>query len=224
MGTPSVPRVALYARVSTTDQDCQLQLNDLQQFVTQRGWEVVGTYIDQGISGAKASRPELNRLMQDCRNGSVNVIVTFKLDRWARSMSHLVQSMQELAKLGVRFIVTTQGLDTDQSNPMAKLLTHLLGAFAEFERSLIAERTSAGMRVARARGKQIGRIRTKDFDNTEVVRLRESGMSWRAISSALQVPVSTVRDAFQASVVCGMVGNSPLCGGEPFRTAPGGAR
>jgi putative DNA-invertase from lambdoid prophage Rac len=187
---------ALYARVSTADQNCEMQLRELREYLDRRGWESAGEYVDTGYSGAKASRPELDRLMKDARRRRFDAVVVWKLDRWGRSLTHLVQSLQELTGVGVRFIAMTQNIDTDESNPMARLLLHLMGAFAEFERSMIQERTVAGVRAAKARGAVLGRPR-RVFRRDEVVRLRDvERKSWRAIARALALPVSTVRDAY----------------------------
>jgi DNA invertase Pin-like site-specific DNA recombinase len=133
MGTKTL-RAALYARVSTTDQDCSQQLHDLREYAAARGWTVHGEYVDNGHSGAKDTRPALNRLMATARARKIDAILTWKIDRWGRSMPHFVASVQELRSLGVRFIAITQGIDTDESNPASKLMLNLLIAFSEFER------------------------------------------------------------------------------------------
>src|SRR5262249_18366633 len=135
-------RVGIYARVSTTDQHCEQQLHELREYAKARRWKVEGEYVDHGVSGKKDSRPAMNRLMKAARQRAIDC---WKLDRWGRSMPHLVQSIQELKSLGVRFVAVSQGIDTDEGNPMAKLLLHLLSAFAEFEHDLIVERTRAGL-------------------------------------------------------------------------------
>src|SRR5215472_16658334 len=152
-------RVALYARVSTMDQHCEQQLHELRDYVKARGWKLEGEYIDHGVSGKKDSRPAMNRLMKEARQRTIDAVVCWKLDRWGRSMPHLVQSVQELKALGVRFVALSQGIDTDATNPMAKLLLHLLSAFAEFEHDLIVERTKAGLLRARREGRIGGRPR-----------------------------------------------------------------
>lgn len=192
-------RAALYCRVSTTDQNCEMQLRELREYIARRGWEPAGEYVDAGFSGAKTSRPELDHLMRDARERRVDAVLVWKLDRWGRSLAHLVHSVQELSSLGIRFIAVTQNIDTDESNPMARLLMHLMGAFAEFERSMIRERTVSGVRAAKARGKVLGRPR-RVFRRDEVLRLRAAGESWSAIAQQLGVAVSTVRDAYAENV------------------------
>lgn len=193
-------KAALYARVSTSDQNCEMQLRELREYCVRRGWDIAGEHIDTGWSGAKASRPQLDRLMQDARRRRFDTVLVWKLDRWGRSLAHLVQSIQELSGLGVRFIAITQNIDTDESNPMARLLMHLMGAFAEFEREMIRDRTVSGVRAAKARGKVLGRPR-RVFRRDEVVSMRAAGSSWSMIARALGVPVSTVRDAARVAEI-----------------------
>ena len=187
-------RIALYARVSTTDQSCEMQLQELRQYAAQRGWELVGEYVDAGWSGAKASRPELDRLMRDARQRRFDAVLVWKLDRWGRSVADCIRSIQELVSLGVRFLAVTQNLDTDQSNPMSRFLLHILAAFAELEREMIRERVRAGIRTAQAQGKALGRPQ-RVFRRDEAVRLRSEGKSWRKIAQTLGLPMSTVINA-----------------------------
>ncbi len=144
-------RCAIYARVSTSDQNNQMQVAELKRYAKSRGWKAVASYEDK-ISGAKQNRPALDRLMQDARERRFDIVIVWKLDRFGRSLIHLVNAVLELESLGIRFIATTQGIDTDESNPMAKLLLHIMAAFAEFERSMIRERINAGVNQARLNG------------------------------------------------------------------------
>lgn len=188
-------RTAIYCRVSTNDQDCSLQLRELREYVARRGWTVAGEYVDEGFSGAKASRPALDRLMHDAANRVFDVVVVWKVDRFGRSVLHLNQQLAALTAHGVRFIATTQALDTDASNPTSRLLLQILAAVSEFERDIIRERTLLGVRAAQRAGKAVGRPR-RVFRRDEVVTLRDSGMSWRAVAEKLGVPVSTAMDAY----------------------------
>lgn len=190
-------RCAIYARVSTADQNCEMQLRELRDYCQRRGWEIAGEYVDTGYSGAKVTRPELDRLMKDARQRRFDAVLVWKLDRWGRSLIHSLQSVQELASMGVRFIATTQNIDSDESNPMSRFMLNIFGAFAEFEREMIRERTVAGVRAARAKGKKLGRPK-RVFRRDEVVRLREAGQSWRSIAKQLNLPVSTVVDSGKA--------------------------
>jgi len=183
---------AIYARVSTSDQTCAMQLKELRPYVKARGWKLAGEYVDTGWSGAKASRPELDKLMQAARKREVDVILVWKLDRWGRSVANLVASLQELHSLGVRWIAITQGLDTDKSSPVGQLLIHMLSAVAEFERSLAQERIKAGLAAAQARGVHCGRP-WKVVDKLRVAEMRAEGVSFRAIARKLGISLAKVQ-------------------------------
>jgi DNA invertase Pin-like site-specific DNA recombinase len=150
-------RAAIYARVSTANmgQDPTMQTRELEEFCQRRGWDIFGQYVDQGISGAKDSRPELNRLMGDAHSRRFDVIAVWKFDRFARSVSHLLRALEAFQALGIEFVSLSEQIDT--STPTGKMVFTILGAVAELERSLIVDRVRAGMRNARAKGKRIGR-------------------------------------------------------------------
>lgn len=190
--------VAIYARVSTVDQNCEMQLSELRAYCLSRGWGPAVEYVDTGWSGAKASRPELNRLMLDARTRKVDCILVWKLDRWGRSMSNCLQSIQELGGLGVRWIAVTQNLDTDQSNPMSRFMLAIMAAFGEFEREMIRERVMAGMKAARHRGQRFGRPKLV-FDRGRAETLHKAGHSLRAIAVKLQVGRATLQRLFARS-------------------------
>jgi putative DNA-invertase from lambdoid prophage Rac len=193
---------AIYARVSTTDQDCEIQLAELRDYVRRRDWTIQGEYIDQGISGSKASRPALYRLMTDAAKRLFDVVLVWKLDRFGRSVLHLNQQLASLNASGVRFIAVSQALDTDASNPTSRLLLHILASVAEFEREMIRERTLSGVRAAMANGKAVGRPR-RVFRRDEVRKLRDDeSLSWREIARRLGVPVMTAVDAYKSQQPC----------------------
>lgn len=188
---------ALYARVSTTDQHCESQLREIREYVARHGWEVADEYVDEGFSGAKASRPALDRLMADAAKRKFDCVVVWKLDRFGRSVLHLNQQLDTLTRHGVRFIATSQGIDTDKSNPTSSFLLQILAAVAMFEREMIRERTLSGIRAAQAAGKVVGRPK-RVFRRDEVVRLRDQeSLSWRAIAEKLGIPVMTAVDAYR---------------------------
>jgi DNA invertase Pin-like site-specific DNA recombinase len=187
----SAMRTAIYARVSTSDQSCEMQLRELRDYTARRGWQVVEEYVDTGWSGAKASRPELDRLLRDARVRRFDIVLVWKLDRWGRSVPDCIHSIQELVSLGVRFLAVTQNLDTDEKNPMARFLLHILAAFGELEREMIRERVLTGLRNAKAKGKALGRPK-RVFQRDEATRLRSEGKSWREIAQVLDLPLSTV--------------------------------
>ena len=150
-------RAAIYARVSTSNngQDPTLQTRELREYCEHRGWTVVGEYVDVGISGSKEKRPGLDRLLVDAHRRRLDVILVWKLDRFGRSLRHLVNLLAEMESLGIDFVSLRDNLDL--TTPSGRLMFQIIGAMAEFERALIQERVKAGMRNARAKGRRIGR-------------------------------------------------------------------
>jgi DNA invertase Pin-like site-specific DNA recombinase len=189
-------RTAIYARVSTTNhgQDASLQTRDLEQFAQARGWCLVDSYIDVGISGTKEKRPELNRLMADAHKRRFDVVLVWKLDRFGRSLRHLVNALAEFESLGITFVSLSDNLDL--STASGRLMFQIIGAMAEFERALIQERVRAGIRNARAKGRRIGRPRVA-VDAARIAALRASGLSWPSIAREMGVSVGTVYQAAQ---------------------------
>ncbi len=149
-------KTATYLRVSTTEQTHDPQRGELAEYCARRGWDDVTEYADT-ISGAKFTRSGLDRLMADVRRGRIARVVVAKLDRLGRSLPHLAQLVGELDSHRTALIATSQGIDTSHDNPAGRLQMHVLMAVAEFERSLIRERTKAGLNAARARGSKLGR-------------------------------------------------------------------
>ena len=186
--------VAVYARVSTSDQSCEMQLHELLQYVVRQGWEVFAEYVDTGFSGAQTSRPELDRLMQDARLRRFEAVLVWKLDRWGRSVAHCVRTIQDLVALRIRFLSPNEAIDTGIESPISRFLLQLLAAFAEMEHEIIRERVRAGVRAAKAKGTSLGRPR-RVFRRDEARRMRAEGLSWRRIARILQVPMATVVDA-----------------------------
>lgn len=192
-------RCAVYARVSTTDQNCEMQLRELREYISRREWKNGGEYIDTGFSGAKASRPALDRLMADAAQHKFDAVAVWKIDRFGRSVLHLNQQLAALTSYGVRFVATSQSLDTDEKNPTSRLLLQILASVAEFEREMIRERTLSGIRAAQAAGKIVGRPK-RVFRRDEVVRLRDQeSLSWRAIGKKLGIPAMTALDSYRQS-------------------------
>jgi DNA invertase Pin-like site-specific DNA recombinase len=186
-------RAAIYARVSTigNGQDPTMQTRELGEFCERRGW-TLAEYVDIGISGTKEKRPALDRLMADAHKRKFDVVVVWKFDRFARSVSHLLRALETFQALGIQFVSLSEQLDT--STPTGKMVFTVLGAVAELERSLIVERVKAGLRNARAKGKRLGRP-SKVLDVGTVATLRGQGASWRAISTQLGVGVATLHRA-----------------------------
>ena len=188
-------RVALYARVSTFHgQHTEVQLIELREYVARRGWRIVGEYVDEGISGARERRPELDRLWSDCRKRKVDAVVVYRYDRFARSLRQLVNALEEFRALGIDFVSLHEGVDT--STPNGRLVFGIFASIAEFERELIRSRVRSGLAAAKAKGKRLGRPRT-GVDVMQVARLRASGASWREISEQMGIGVGTACRAFQ---------------------------
>ena len=191
------PRVAIYARVSTTThgQDVSMQTRELEQFAQARGWTVASEYIDAGVSGAKDSRPELNRLMADAHKRRFDVVCVWRFDRFARSVSHLLRALETFKALGIDFVSFSEQMDT--STPAGKMVFTVLGAVAELERSLIAERIRAGLRNARAKGRNLGRPKVV-VDSRQIATLRDQGRSWREIVQETGVSKGTAQRAVRS--------------------------
>lgn len=171
-----------------------MQTRELHQFAEARGWQIVGEYVDAGVSGAKDSRPELNRLMADAHKRRFDVVCVWRFDRFARSVSHLLRALETFKALGIDFVSYSEQMDT--STAAGKMVFTVLGAVAELERSLIAERVRAGLRNAKAKGKKLGRPRVA-VDAARIATLRASGLSWPKIAAKIGLSVGTVYEAAQ---------------------------
>jgi DNA invertase Pin-like site-specific DNA recombinase len=187
-------RIGIYARVSTKDQSCELQVRDLRAFCAARGFELVREYVDVGQSGAKDSRPELNKLMDDARKRQFDAIVVWRFDRFARSTKHLLSALEEFRSLGIQFISYQENIDT--SSALGQALFTIVSAVAQLERDLIRERVSAGIRNARANGKQLGRP-MRAVDGDRILEMRAEGQTLQQIAENLGVGYGTVRARLQ---------------------------
>jgi DNA invertase Pin-like site-specific DNA recombinase len=167
-----------------------MQLRDLRQLAERRGLEIVREYCDQGVSGAKSSRPALDEMLADARRGRFRVLLVWRLDRLGRSLAHLVRLLEEFRAGGVELVSLSEGLDF--STTTGKLLYQVISAFSEFERDAIRERICGGLRNAKAKGKHIGRP-TSDVDAAQIAQLRASNVSWREIGRKLGVSARTAR-------------------------------
>jgi DNA invertase Pin-like site-specific DNA recombinase len=181
----------VYLRVSTGDQRLDSQEHELKRYCHQRGWKVVSLYKDK-ISGTKTSRPGLDDLVRDMRLGRLDRVVCYKLDRLGRSLTHLAMILDEMNRLRVPLICTSQGIDTSDDNPAGKLQLGVLMAVAEFERGIIRERVNAGLAAARKRGVRFGRPNILNRRRHEITVLRKAGKGIREIARQLKMPVSSV--------------------------------
>jgi DNA invertase Pin-like site-specific DNA recombinase len=185
-------RIAVYGRVSTDAQSHASQLREVRAYARRRWPKAeVTEYLDKA-SGARFSRSALDILMTDIRQGRVDILAVYKLDRLGRSLQHLAQLIGEFEAHGTALVVTSQGIDTSESNPAGRLQMHVLAAVAEFERSVIRERINAGLAAARERGTILGRPRTLHRHATAVAKLSRRGLSGRKIAAKLNIPPGSV--------------------------------
>ncbi len=170
-------RAAIYARVSTLDQEPENQLQELRRYVEARGWTAT-EYVDRGVSGAKDRRPALDQLLADAKRRKFDVLVCWRLDRLGRNLRHLIGFLDDLQALGVAFVSLAEGIDA--TTPAGKLQMHILGAIAEFERARIAERVKAGLQRARKAGRRLGRPRLHPLPKQAPVGLtvRQAAKLW----------------------------------------------
>jgi len=196
----STPRVAVYARVSTSDQSTETQLLDLRRYVRERGWTLFKEYADNGISGTTDSRPALNELMDAAKKRRFDAVLVWRFDRFARSTKHLILALEEFRGLGIDFISYQENIDT--SSPLGSAIFTIISAVAQLERDIIAERVKAGLRRAKENGKTLGRPlgSVVHSQHTERARkLHDEGLSLRSIADQLGISKSTV----QRLISCG---------------------
>jgi DNA invertase Pin-like site-specific DNA recombinase len=184
------PRAAIYARVSTREQDPQLQLDELRRVAEQRGWTVFEEYTDHGVSGAKEKRAALDRLMADARRGRLDVVAVWRFDRFARSTQHLLSALEEFRALNVNFVSTQEAIDT--STAMGRMVFTMVSAVAELEREIIKERVQAGVDRAKAAGKHCGRP-VVEIDLRPALAMLDQGHGLKTTAKALGVARSTLR-------------------------------
>lgn len=184
-------QVGIYARVSTQDQDIQMQLSDLRRYCTSRGWNIFKEYLDEGVSGLKASRASLDILMADARARRIDIVLVWRFDRFARSSKQLALALDEFQHLGIDFVSFQEQIDT--STPMGKMVFTVMGAVAELERNIIIERIHGGLRRAKEKGKTFGRPRV-EISPDSLKDMQTRGYSIRKMAMALGVPRSTIQD------------------------------
>lgn len=188
-------RVALYARTSTVrDQDPRIQIDELRRVARQRSWEVVGEFVDHGYSGAKDRRPELDRLMAEVARGKIDVVLVWRFDRFARSVRHLVNALDDFRARGIDFISINDGIDTSTS--AGRFTFNVIAAVSELERDIIKERVRLGQQAAVRRGQKMGRP-TKPVDVEKARALRAEGKSLRQVAAILKVGAATVHRALK---------------------------
>ena len=186
----STPRVALYTRVSTTEQSTDSQLLDLRRYVRERGWDIFREYVDEGISGTTDSRPALNELMNDAKKRRFDGVLVWRFDRFARSTRHLINALEEFKNLGIDFVSYQENIDT--GSPLGSAIFTIISAVAQLERDIIAERVKMGLRRAVENGKQLGRPKGTALDTNRIYRLRAEGLSLMEIARRLGTSKSSV--------------------------------
>src|ERR1700675_544349 len=187
-------KVALYSRCSTAEQNVAMQVEELRAYCQRRQWDIAEEFTDSGVSGAKQSRPALNRLLSESKRRKFDAVLVYRYDRFARSLRGLVNALAEFDALGIHFVSLHEGVDT--STPNGRLVFGIFASIAEFERELIRSRVRSGLAAARARGMRIGRPKVI-VDARRLASLRNSGASWPKIAKALGVGVGTAHRAFQ---------------------------
>lgn len=183
-------RVGIYARVSTTGQDEELQLVELRRYAAARGWDLADEFVDRGVSGAQSRRPGLDRLMTAARRREIDTVLVWRFDRFSRSVADLVASLEEFGSLGIGFISIHEQIDT--TSPTGRVVFAVMAGMAEFEREILRERVRAGPARARERGVRLGQ--PPALDATRVLELRREGLSVRAIARRIQAAASSVGD------------------------------
>lgn len=183
-------RVAIYARVSTTDQTTDNQVLDLQRYCVARGWLALPPFTDTGVSGSKEERPALRQVLDLARKRKIDVVLVWRFDRFARSVKHLVDTLEEFRQLGVGFSSFQEGIDTNTAQ--GKMVFTFLAGIAEFERSIIIERINAGLRRARSQGKTLGRPALSDEIKNDVLSYKGQH-STREIARITGVSLASVK-------------------------------
>lgn len=187
-------RCALYSRVSTKEQDPENQLIDLRRYAAQRGLEITQEFIDHGISGSTADRPQLNALMDAARKRKFDTILVWRFDRFARSTAHLLRSLEEFRGLGIDFISYQENIDT--TSALGQAMFTIVSAIAQLERDIIRERVKCGLQRARAQGKKLGR-RAKPIDMDKLRILAAQKLSVREIAKSMGEGKTKIHRALQ---------------------------
>jgi DNA invertase Pin-like site-specific DNA recombinase len=193
-------RAALYLRVSTSNQTTENQRIDLERVAALRGWNIVETFRDEGISGSKGrnDRPAFDQMLKDAVRGKFDLIAVWSIDPLGRSLQHLIETVNELQAVGVDLYMHQQAIDT--TTPAGKLTFSIFGAFAEFERSLIRERVKAGLERAKKNGIKLGRpTNLNDTVRSAIVALRAKDVSIRQIASQLKIGTGTIYSVLSAA-------------------------
>ena len=204
-------RAAIYVRCSTSGQTTNGQTIELKRYCERQGWVIAKIYEDHAISGSQHDRPSLNELLSDAQRGLFEVVVVWKIDRLARSTSHLLEILNLLRASHVDFCSSTQGIDTTTAH--GRMIFTFLGAIAEFERELITERVTAGIARAKQEGVKFGRPHV-GFDINKALELRKEGLSWGMLAKRTGVSSATLRRAIYPLLKTPAMKNAPKPGSK----------
>jgi putative DNA-invertase from lambdoid prophage Rac len=187
---PKMLRAGLYARVSTNDQQTlPMQNRAMREYAARRGWTIAIQVREVGSGVAKREARE--RLIEAARRREIDVVLVWRLDRWGRSVTDLLATLQELEHLGVGFVSLTEALDL--TTPAGRAMAGLLAVFAEFEKEILSERTRAGLAHARQNGKRLGRPMTAGLQAAEIRKLHCAGVAKAEIARRLEIGRTSVR-------------------------------
>ena len=191
-------RVAIYGRVSTTEQTSDNQISFLQEIVNRNGWELVQTYVDEGISGTKGrdKRPEFDRLCKDMIRRKFNRILVWDISRLGRSLQHLVEFLNDVQSVNCHLYIHQSGLDT--STPSGRMMFQMVGVFSEFERSMISERVKLGLKRVKSKGTKLGRPKSLNQSKIQTIsELKNEGKSLSEIAFEMGVSKMTIHRCFK---------------------------
>jgi DNA invertase Pin-like site-specific DNA recombinase len=194
-------KAAVYTRVSSMDQHPEMQEGELVDYVKRRGWNLHKVYTDKGMSGTVERRKALDTLLADCRQKKIDIVVVWKFDRFARSLKQLLNALELFRTLNIGFVSCTEAIDT--SLPHGEMLFQIIGAIAQWERSLIVERVRAGLKHARSQGKRLGRPPLRIFSPKDVAALRKerrlTNKPYRALAADWKTSVWQVHRLIRGS-------------------------
>jgi putative DNA-invertase from lambdoid prophage Rac len=194
---PKMLRAGLYARVSTIDQQTLLMQNRaMREYAVRRRWTIALQVREVGSGAAKREARE--KLLEAARRREIDVVLVWRLDRWGRSVTDLLTTLQELEHLGVGFVSLTEALDL--TTPVGRAMAGLLAVFAEFEKEILSERTRAGLAHARQNGKRLGRPMTAGLQAAAIRKLHRAGVAKAEIARRLQIGRTSVRRILACSI------------------------
>ena len=194
-------KVAIYARVSTTkDQSCERQILELRQIAENHNWKIVDEYVDEGISGPKRNRPELDRMLKDALLRKFDVVATLELSRLGRSVKNMCEIADLLKQKNINLFVKNQNIDTSTS--VGELFFNIINSISQYERDLTAERIKSGLENAKRKGKTLGRKSNLNLETQKIILdMKSQGIGLKKIAKETKVSVQTIRKLLSAQEV-----------------------